>query len=151
ERIGIKTTRLRSLSGEQVVFPNSELVRHPLQNYERMDGRRVQFTLAIEYASTLEQVRQAPELVRAAVEAQPGARFERAHFASYTDSALALEAAYDVEAPDYGSYMDTRHAVNVEILRRFREAGIEFASPTSAVRLGRNPLQDRPATSEVAG
>jgi small-conductance mechanosensitive channel len=128
EHIGLKTTRLRSLSGEQIIISNADLLRSRVRNYRRLYERRVQFDIRVAYGATEDQVRLVPQILRQAVEAQAQTRFDRAHFRGYTENALDFEAVYFVTSPDYNLYMDIQQAVNLIVLRRFREEGIPFAS-----------------------
>lgn len=130
EHIGLKTTRLRSLSGELIVFSNTDLLKSRIRNYKRMYERRVLFTLGVIYQTPVEKLERIPELLRAAIAARTRTRFDRAHFKEYGDSALIFEAVYYVLDPDYNIYMDIHHAVNLEVLRSFAREGIEFAYPT---------------------
>ncbi len=137
EFIGIKTTRVRSINGEQIVIPNSDLMGSRLRNYGRMEQRRVLVNLGLVYQTPAEQVERAIGLVREVVAAHAGVHLERAHFRAFGDSALLLEAVYFVDSADYLAYMDVQQAINLEILRRFNAAGIELAYPTQTVYLGR--------------
>jgi len=135
ERIGIKTTRIRSLSGEQLIFSNNDLLKSRIRNYKRMFERRVVLEVGITYQTPLEKVKLASRIIRDSIEAQEKARFDRAHFKAFGDSALNYEAVFYVKSPDYNAYMDTQEAINLEIMRRFREEGIEFAFPTRTLFL----------------
>lgn len=131
EYIGFKTTRVRSLGGEQLIFSNSDLTASRVRNYKRMESRRVAFTLGVVYQTSLEQMRAIPALVRRIIEEQgERARFDRAHFHQYGDFALVFEVVYYVLSPDYNLYMDVQQAVNLRIKEEFDRAGIEFAYPT---------------------
>lgn len=133
EYIGIKTTRLRSLSGEQLVISNSDLLSTRIRNYKRMFERRVVQTIGVVYQTPVEQVEAIPDILRAAVESRQGARFDRAHFAAFGESALVFEMVYFVCSPDYNTYMDIQQAINRRILMEFRQRGLEFAYPTRTV------------------
>jgi small-conductance mechanosensitive channel len=135
EYIGLKTTRVRSLSGEQLVFSNADLLKSRIRNFKVMQERRVLFTLGVVYQTPYEKLARIPELLREVVERQPLTRFERAHLTQYGDSALLFEVAYWVTVPSYLVYMDTHHNVNLAILKRFGEEAIEFAYPTRSVRI----------------
>ena len=135
ERIGIKTTHLRSPGGEQLVLGNSDLLHSRIRNYGRMEERRVVLALGVRYDTTLEQVQAIPGMIQEAVEQTPTTRFDRAHFQGFGESALAFEAVYYMLTSEYSIYMDTQQAINLELLRRFRAAGIEFAFPTRAVHV----------------
>jgi small-conductance mechanosensitive channel len=133
EHIGIKTTRVRSLSGEQLVFSNNDLLNSRIRNYKRMDERRIVFSIGVVYQTPYEKLGAIPGMVREIVEAQEQTRFDRAHFSKYGDFALIYEIVYNVKIPDYNAYMDIQEAINLEIYRKFQEQGIEFAYPTQTV------------------
>jgi len=133
EHVGIKTTRVRSISGEQLVFSNSDLLQSRIRNFGRMHQRRVVFSLGVTYQTPAEKLERIPSLIRAAIEAQELVRFDRSHFASYGDSALNFETVYYVESSDYTQHMDILQAVNLQIYRTFEEEGIEFAYPTQTL------------------
>ncbi len=135
EHVGLKTTRVRSLSGEQIIFSNNDLLQSRIRNYQRMAQRRVVFTLGVTYETPYEELRAIPEILRQVIEGQPQARFDRAHFKAYSDFSLVYEVVYYVATPDYNTYMDTQQAINLEIYRRFKERGIEFAYPTRTLYL----------------
>jgi small-conductance mechanosensitive channel len=137
EHVGIKTTRLRSLGGEHLVFSNNDLLQSRLRNYTRMNERRVLFRLGVVYQTGPEQLAEIPGLLRSIIEAQEGTRFDRAHFASYGEFSLLFEVVYYVLSPDYNRYMDVQQAINLAICRRFAAAGIQFAYPTQSVLLQR--------------
>jgi small-conductance mechanosensitive channel len=131
ERIGIKSTHLRSLSGELIVMPNGELLKSRLRNYTRMDERRIAFTVGIVYETPREIVREVPGILERAIRAQAPTRFDRAHFASFGDFALIFEAVYYVLDKDYARYMDVQQAINQAVMEAFAGRGIEFAYPTN--------------------
>jgi small-conductance mechanosensitive channel len=130
EEIGLRTTRLRALSGEQIVYPNGELIKSQIRNYARMSERRILFRFGIEYNLAPEKVEMAARLPREVIESVDGVRFDRCHFATYGDYALEYEVVYYVLSPDYAVYMDRHHAINLGMYRRFRDEGIPFAFPT---------------------
>lgn len=133
ERVGLKTTRLRSLSGEQLVFANADLLGSRIRNYKRMIERRVLFRIGVTYQTPHDQLAAIPAMIREIIEAQPSTRFDRCHFQGYGDSSLDIEAVYYVLDPNYSRYMDTQQQINLAIHRRFHEDGIEFAYPTRTV------------------
>jgi small-conductance mechanosensitive channel len=133
EYIGLKTTRLRSLSGEQLVFSNADLLKSRIHNFKRMAERRIAFTINVDYDTPPEKVAAIPGILRNAVEAQTSIRFDRAHFARYGDTALVFEVVYYVLSANYGVYMDVQQAVNLEVLRRFAAEKIDFAYPARTV------------------
>lgn len=148
EHIGLKTTRLRSLSGEQLVFSNSDLLGSRIRNFKRMYERRVLFRLGVTYDTPAQKLQAIGPMIRRIVESQPQTRFDRAHFSAYGDFSLTIEVVYFVLDPSYNIYMDIQQAVNLEIYRQFEQAGIEFAFPTSTVHLQHDAAK---ATASAAG
>jgi len=140
EQIGLKTTRLRALSGEELIFANNDLLKSRIHNYKRMRERRATLTLGVTYQTPVEKLESIPAIIREAIQAQPNTRFDRAHFKTYGDFALLFEAVYFVLSPEYSVYMDIQQAVNLTIFRRFAAEKIEFAYPTHTVFLqGQSP------------
>jgi len=133
EHVGLKTTRLRSLSGEQLVFSNSDLLKSRIRNYGRMYERRVVFEIGVTYQTPRSKLEIIPSILREAVEASEGTRFDRSHFKAYGNFSLNFETVYYVLSADYNRYMDIQQAVNLHIHQRFEEEGIEFAYPTQTV------------------
>lgn len=133
ERIGLKTTRLRSISGEQVIASNSDLLKSRIRNYKRMVERRVVFTTDVTYDTPPETMARIPAIIREVVSAQQPVRFDRSHFTQYTDSALRIETVYFVLDADYTRYLDIQQTINLEVLRRFNADRIGFAFPTRTI------------------
>lgn len=144
EHIGLKTTRLKSLSGEQLIFPNANLIGSRVRNYGRMAERRAQFSIGVTYQTPRRELERIPDMLRAAIEAQDDVRFDRAHFASYGDFAINFEVVYFVLSANYNRYMDIQQAVNLSIHEQFEDAGIEFAYPTQTLVLTRGDAPRRP-------
>src|SRR5512145_718856 len=130
EYIGLKTTRLRSINGEQLILSNNDLLKSRIRNYKRMRERRVMFNVGVTYQTPLEKLSRVNDIVRQSIESQSQVRFDRVHFKDYGDSSLNFATVYWITNPDYQLYMDIRQAINLEIFRRFQEEGIEFAYPT---------------------
>jgi small-conductance mechanosensitive channel len=148
EHVGLKTTRVRSLSGEQIVFGNKDLLESRIRNFKRMNERRVLFRVGVVYDTPPEVLSRIPGLLRRLVEAEPGLRFERAHFKELADSALTFEVVYFVLNPDYGTYMDIHQRILFGLVERFAAEGIEFAYPTRTVYLREpNPAPGAPAAT----
>jgi small-conductance mechanosensitive channel len=135
EHIGLKTTRVRGLGGEQVVFSNGELLKSRIHNHKRMQTRRVAFVLRVAYGTGDELLGRIPQIIRAIVTSKENVDFERAHFFSWGQWSLDFEIVYHYRSPDYLLHMDTQQAIFLEIYRRFQQEGIEFAHPLSIVRL----------------
>jgi len=135
ETIGLNTTRLTSLTGEQLVFSNKDLLQSRIHNYGRMEERRVSFQIGVVYGTPPDVVKQIPGMIEAAIESQDQARFDRSHFKQLGESGLTFETVFYMTVPDYKSYMDVQQAVNLELLQRFTAQGIEFAYPTQYLYL----------------
>jgi small-conductance mechanosensitive channel len=142
EHVGVKTTRIRSISGEQLVFSNNDLLTSRIRNFGRMNERRVVFSVGVTYQTPADKLERIPGLIREVVEAQEHVRFDRSHFASYGDSSLNFETVYFVESADYAQHMDILQAVNLALFRRFEEEGIDFAYPTQTIFLERTSEED---------
>lgn len=130
ENIGLRSTRVRSLTGEQIIFSNADLLRSRILNYRRMVERRVTFVLGVTYDTPPDTVARIPALLGEIVTAQEFARLDRTHFRGFADSALEFETVYFMLTDDYTQYMDAQQAINLAILRRFQADGIDFAYPT---------------------
>jgi len=149
EYIGIKSTRLRSLSGEQLVLSNADLLSSRLRNYGRMQERRVVFSLGVTYETPRARLQEIPGLLQRIIEAQEDVRFDRAHFAKYGAFSLDFEIVYYVLSADYTRYMDVQQAINFRIHEAFEELGVEFAYPTQTVWLA-GGAAPRPVTDGAA-
>ncbi|MCL5997890.1 MAG: mechanosensitive ion channel family protein [Chloroflexi bacterium] len=130
EHIGLKTTRVRSLSGEQIIISNNDLLKSRIRNYKRLQERRVVISISVVYQTPHEKLVAIPEMVKEIVTAQENVRFERAHFKEISGYALNFEAVYQVLTPDYNIYMDCQQAINLALHQRFQQQGIDFAYPT---------------------
>jgi small-conductance mechanosensitive channel len=135
EKIGLRTTRLRALGGEQLVLANGELTKSRIQNFKRMQERRIVFKFGVEYSTPHEVLQAIPQLIRQIVEARDGARLDRAHFAAFGDFSLNYEIVYFVGSADYNAYMDHQQAINLALVKAFADRGIAFAFPTQTVLL----------------
>jgi len=137
EHIGLKTTRLRSLWGEQVIFSNADLLKSRLRNFGRMMERRVVFRTGVTYQTPRAKLEKIPGILREVITSQQKVRFDRSHFASYGDSALLFESVYYVLSSEYLVHMDIQQAINLRIHERFEQEGIDFAYPTQTLLLHR--------------
>nr|WP_312969065.1 mechanosensitive ion channel family protein [Pseudomonas sp.] len=147
EHIGLKTTRIRSLSGEQVVCANADLLRQIVHNYKRMDTRRIVFKFGISYDTPSDKVRQVSERVGEIIRATPKTQFDRAHFLGFDESQLTFEVVYIVQSSDYNQYMDIQQEINLQLLDALRELDVRFALPRRDLRL----VGERMPTLKVAG
>ena len=133
EYIGAKTTRIRSLSGEQVVFSNTDLTDSRVRNYKRMDKRRVAFKFGVVYQTPLAKLKEIPGMVESIIKNIDNTVFDRTHFSSYGDFSLIFEVVYYVISSDYNKYMDTQQRINFDLYEEFEKKGIEFAYPTQTL------------------
>lgn len=136
ENIGLKTTRIRSLTGEVLVFSNGDLTKSRLRNYKHMRERRIAFSFGVTYDATPEQLEQIPGIVKRLIDGQDQARFDRAHFKGFGGSSLDFDVVYWMKVPEYGAYMDVQQVVNLALMREFAQLGVEFAFPTRTLVLG---------------
>lgn len=135
EHVGLKTTRIRSLSGEQLVFSNQDLLSSRIRNYKRMYERRVVFSIGVLYQTPVEKLEMIPGIIRQIIEAQRPVRFDRAHFKEFGAYSLNFEIVYWVLNADYNLYMDIQQAINIALFKAFAREGIGFAYPTQSVFL----------------
>jgi len=135
ENIGIKTTRLRSETGEQIILSNADILKSRVRNYGRMPEQRVLATLRVAYATPTEVLEGIPKLLEGIVRAQANARFERCHLRTLGESSLQFELSYFAQQPKLNPMLDLQQVVNFQIINEFRRLGIEFALPTQRVVL----------------
>jgi len=135
ENIGLKTTRMRSLDGEEIVFSNSDLLKTRLRNYKRMYERRIVFPFRIRYTATPQQLEQIPGLVQRLIESHKNTRFERSHFFRFGEASFDFETVFWILTPDYNVYMDIQQDINLRLMRELQQRGIEFALPTQLTEL----------------
>lgn len=133
EEIGLKTTRIRALSGEQVVIGNAALLDERIQNFGRMYERRVAFEFGLIYQTSAQKLREAKRIVEEIIHSAPNARFDRVHFHRFGASSLDFEVVFWVTSPDYNMFMDVNEQVRLAMVERFAEAGLDFAYPTQTV------------------
>ena len=150
EYVGLKTTRIRSLGGEQIVFGNNDMLKTRIRNYKRMRERRIVFSFGVLYQTTPEQLQKIPQMVRQIIERQELTRFDRAHFKEFGDSAYNFEVVYWMLEPDYNRYMDAQQSINLELVRVFAKEGIDFAYPTRTLFI-EGPVSVDTARQGVAG
>jgi small-conductance mechanosensitive channel len=141
ETIGVKTTRLRSISGEQLVFSNKFILESQIQNYKRMWQRRVVLKFAVPYRTPIEKLEQVPGWIKEIVTAESKLSFDRCHLAYLSASSLDFELAFYVLDTDFNVYMDLQQQLFWSVMRKFENEGVKFALPTQAVFV----TQDGPA------
>lgn len=148
ELVGIKTTRIRSIGGEQIVMSNTELLQQTVSNYKRLKERRVAFGFGVTYDATPEQAEQIPAIVQGVVEASTQLRFDRTHLKTFGESSLDYELVYYVLSSEYRVYMDEQQRINIALMREFAARGIEFAFPTRTLHIaGSSASLQAPALS----
>ena len=133
EHIGLKTTRIRSLSGEQIVIANAELLGQIVHNYKRMNTRRIVFTFGISYHTPVEKVREIGAQVKRIIEGTEKTQFDRAHFFAFDESRLTFEVVHIVQTASYNEYMDIQQEINLELMETLRNMEVEFAFPIRRV------------------
>ncbi len=135
EHVGIKTTRIRSVGGEQLIFSNKDLTDSRLRNFKRMERRRGVFKIGVTYETAQQKLQEIPEIIKETIGKIEDAQFDRAHFSVYGDFSLIFEIVYYVNNPDYLRYMDIQQRINLEIKEEFDKRHIEFAYPTQTLYL----------------
>jgi small-conductance mechanosensitive channel len=133
EYIGIRTTRVRSLSGEQLVFSNTDLTNSRVHNYKRMIERRVVLTFGVVYETPADKLKKIPGWTKTLIDGIDETRFDRAHFTSFGDSSLNFEVVYFILNADYNSYMDKQQQINLRVMEQFHHEGIQFAFPSRTI------------------
>ena len=133
EQIGIKSVRLRSVNGEQIIMSNADLLKSRLRNYGRMIERRVQFVIGVALDSPPEKLSQIPAALRAIVESEQNTRFDRSHFARIGSASLDFETVYFVTTPNYGVYMDIQQRINLKVIELLTKQGLQLAIPVQRI------------------
>jgi small-conductance mechanosensitive channel len=146
EFVGLKTTRIRALGGEQIVMSNAELLKQTVSNYQRQATRRVVLTFGVTYDTTPEQAEAIPGIIKSFVGPEEQVSFGRAHFKTFGDSALIFEVVYTVLVPDYDLFMDLQQKFNLQLMRELKKIGVEFAFPTRTVYLAGDVAAARPSS-----
>lgn len=141
QRIGLKTTRLQALQGEEIVISNTELTAARVQNFKKMKKRRIVFAIGVTYETPPSKLRKIPKIIEDIVAAKELADFDRAHFWEFADSSLNYEIVYYINSSEYADYMATQQGINIEILEAFEKEDIEIAFPTRTIHVvNDNPI-----------
>ncbi len=135
EHIGMKSTRVRSLSGEQLVFRNTDLTDSRISNYKRMENRRVVFSIGVTYDTNIDSLKEIPSKIKTIIDSIPLTKFDRSHFSAFGSSSLTIETVYNVKSADYNTYMDIHQQINFRILEEFKAMGVQFALPTQILHI----------------
>ncbi|MDG6222402.1 MAG: mechanosensitive ion channel family protein [Candidatus Bathyarchaeota archaeon] len=133
KKVGIRSTRIQSLWGEEVIIPNQELTSAQIHNYKKMERRRVQFNYGLIYSTSSEKLEKALEITKEVISSIELVEFDRVHFKEYGDFSLNFEVVYYVNTSDYNKYMDTQQEINLKLKKEFEKEKIEFAYPTQTV------------------
>ncbi|HKR34596.1 MAG TPA: mechanosensitive ion channel family protein [Steroidobacteraceae bacterium] len=145
EYIGVKSTRLRSVNGEQIIMPNSNLVASRVRNLTRATDRRVVFAISVGQQTPLAELQKIPSLIRSLIESYPDVRFDRSHFAKIAAASFDFEAVYFVKTTDYARHMDILQEINLRLVEAFEKQGIAFAYPAQRLYLE----QQQPVQSQL--
>ncbi|WP_320676941.1 mechanosensitive ion channel family protein [Prochlorococcus sp. MIT 1300] len=137
ERVGVRSTRLRSLNGEVIVMSNSSLMNGTISNYAQMKKRRIVHRLGVVYETSQENMTRIPSLIKTIVEKTEGALFDRCHFVEFGSFSLDFELVYCIPTNDYLLAMNAQEQINLEIMRIFEYEQIQFAFPTSTININR--------------
>ncbi len=135
KQVGIRTTRIASLQGEEIVIPNSEIVSARVQNFGKMPRRRVPFAVGVTYDTSKDRLNKIPGIIKEIIKKQKNTTFDRAHFKSFGDFSLNFEIVYYIESSDYNEYMDIQQKINLTIVEAFEKEKIEMAFPTQTIHV----------------
>lgn len=147
EHVGIKTTRIKSLHGEQIIVSNNDMVSSRIKNYKRMEERRVSFTIGVVYDTAADKLARIPDMIKQIIQTAPHTRLDRVHFARFGDFSLNFECVYYVLTSDYNAYMDIQQSINYATFRKFEAESIEFAFPTQTLHVNspvKNAAESKP-------
>ena len=133
--IGMRTTRITSLQGEELVIPNSEIVSARVQNFGKMEKRRVAFNIGVTYDTPKKKLEAIPAIIKTIIKAQKKTEFDRCYFKDFGDSALGFDIVYYVDSGEYEDYLKVQQAINLAIVAEFESKGIEMAFPTQTIHL----------------
>ncbi|MEJ7828726.1 MAG: mechanosensitive ion channel domain-containing protein [Segetibacter sp.] len=133
EQIGIKTSRLRTLAGEELIMPNADLVKTPIHNFKRQQKRRVLFNIRIEYNTPLNMLEQIPQFIKQIISQKQNVVFDRAHLQNLSDYYINFEVVYNILSADYNLFMDTQQAIYLDIITELKSRNIQFAMPAGKV------------------
>ena len=133
KKIGIKSTRIQTLQGEELVISNKELTESRIHNYKRMEKRRIVFAFGVIYETPAEKLKEIPDIVKNIINSVNLAETDRIHFSKFGDFSLDFEVVYYLNSSDYNQYMDTQQQINLAIKQEFEKEKIEFAYPTQTI------------------
>jgi small-conductance mechanosensitive channel len=131
--IGIQSTRIKTLQGQELVISNKEMTSTRINNYKQMKKRRIVFSFGVTYNTPTKKLEEIPKYIKTIISKEKVCEFDRAHFQKYGDSSLIYEVVYHLTVPDYNAYMDTQEKINLGIKKKFEKEKIEFAFPTQTI------------------
>lgn len=140
EKIGIKTTRLRALQGEEIVISNKELTSGRIQNFKKMERRRIVFSLGVTYDTPLKKLKKVPEIIKEIIDKKKTAELDRVHFSRFNEFSLDFEIVYYISSPDYSEYMDNHQEILFEIKEIFEKNEISMAFPTQTIIVNKEKI-----------
>lgn len=141
KKIGIQSTRIQTLQGEELVVPNKELVEKSIKNYRKMKKRRIEFSFGVVYDTSVQKLEKIPNLVKDVIKGIESIEIDRVHFAQLGESALIFKVVYYMLIPDYNFYMDVQQKINLALMKKLEEEGIDFAYPTQTILFSGNDSQ----------
>lgn len=130
KKIGIKSTRITTLQGEELVVSNSELTTARIRNFKQMEERRILLNIGVIYETPVEKLRLAKQIISETISSQEHVRLDRVHLKTLAADSLVFETVFYIDSQDYLTYAEANESINFELLERFSKAGIEFAYPT---------------------
>lgn len=142
EQVGFKSTRIKSLQGEQIIVNNSELTSSKIHNYKKMEKRRVVINFGVIYSTSLDKLKKIPLIIREIISGLDKVDIDRIHFKTFADSALIFELVYYVDSADYNEYMDLNQTLNLGIKEKFENLAIEMAYPTQTVYVAKEGKEE---------
>lgn len=143
ERIGIRSTQLRSLRGELVVMSNSTLTGSTILNFAEMVQRRMIYSIGVTYNTTVEQMKAIPTMIQTIIDSHEHSTFNRCHFTEFADSSLNFELVYYIDTRDFTIALNEQQAINLAIMEAFAQAGIDFAFPSRTLYLEGDSLSGK--------
>jgi len=135
ERVGVRSTRLRSINGEVIVMSNSALTNDKISNYGEMEYRRLVHRLGVIYETPQVKMKEIPNIIKSIIESTEDVIFDRCHFVEFGKFSLDFELVYYIPTNNYLRAMEAQQTVNLEIMKAFEENNIDFAFPTQTLHL----------------
>ena len=135
KKIGFKTSRIRTLTGDELVIPNKELVESRIRNFKKMKERRASFVVGVEYETELDKLEKIPQIIKDIFTKMKKTELKYVYFKTYGASSLDFEIIYNISTPSFDELIKIKQLLNIEIFKKFKEEGINFAYPTQKIFL----------------